>query len=43
MQPEYIAAYFIYLNRHCYNGLCRYNQKGGFNVPCGNYKKNIFS
>ncbi|HAT3766299.1 TPA: Dam family site-specific DNA-(adenine-N6)-methyltransferase [Morganella morganii] len=42
LQPEYIAAYFIYLNRHCYNGLCRYNQKGGFNVPCGNYKKTYF-
>ncbi|HCR3553067.1 TPA: DNA adenine methylase [Morganella morganii] len=42
LQPEYIAAYFIYLNRHCYNGLCRYNQKGGFNVPCGNYKKAYF-
>ena len=42
LQPEYIAAYFIYLNRHCYNGLCRYNQKGGFNVPRGNYKKPYF-
>lgn len=42
LQPEYIAAYFIYLNRHCYNGLCRYNKKGGFNVPCGNYKKTYF-
>lgn len=42
LQPEYVAAYFIYLNRHCYNGLCRYNQKGGFNVPCGNYKKTYF-
>ena len=42
LQPEFIAAYFIYLNRHCYNGLCRYNQKGGFNVPCGNYKKTYF-
>lgn len=42
LQPEYIAAYFIYLNRHCYNGLCRYNKSGGFNVPCGNYKKTYF-
>ncbi|EPQ3683769.1 DNA adenine methylase [Morganella morganii] len=42
LQPEYIAAYFIYLNRHCYNGLCRYNKKGGFNVPYGNYKKTYF-
>lgn len=42
LQPEFIAAYFIYLNRHCYNGLCRYNQKGSFNVPRGNYKKPYF-
>ncbi len=42
LQPEFIAAYFIYLNRHCYNGLCRYNGKGGFNVPSGHYKKPYF-
>ncbi len=42
LQPEFIAAYFIYLNRHCYNGLCRYNRKGGFNVSCGHYKKPYF-
>ncbi len=31
------ACLFVYLNRHGYNGLCRYNQKGGFNVPFGRY------
>ncbi len=33
---------FLYLNRHCYNGLCRYNLKGSFNVPFGRYKKPYF-
>ncbi|WP_018691569.1 Dam family site-specific DNA-(adenine-N6)-methyltransferase [Algicola sagamiensis] len=33
---------FLYLNRHGYNGLCRYNLKGGFNVPFGSYKKPYF-
>lgn len=30
---------FLYLNRHGYNGLCRYNASGQFNVPFGKYKK----
>lgn len=33
------AAFFVYLNRHCFNGQCRYNSKGGFNVPFGRYTK----
>jgi DNA adenine methylase len=36
------AALFLYLNRHCYRGLCRYNQSGKFNVPYGNYKNPYF-
>lgn len=36
------AVLFLYLNRHCYNGLCRYNMSGEFNVPFGRYKKPYF-
>ncbi|MCW8917414.1 MAG: Dam family site-specific DNA-(adenine-N6)-methyltransferase [Gammaproteobacteria bacterium] len=36
------AILFLYLNRHGYNGLCRYNAKGKFNVPFGRYKRPYF-
>jgi DNA adenine methylase len=36
------AALFVYLNRHGYNGLCRYNSAGGFNVPFGRYARPYF-
>jgi DNA adenine methylase len=41
------AELFYYLNRTCYNGLCRFNRSGQFNVPFGrhatiNYARNLF-
>jgi len=36
------AALFVYFNKHGYNGLCRYNLQGGFNVPFGQYKSPYF-
>jgi len=39
---EHRASLFLYLNRHCFNGLCRYNQKGGFNTPFGRYDQVYF-
>jgi DNA adenine methylase len=35
--PE-AASLFYYLNRTGYNGLCRFNSRGRFNVPFGRYR-----
>ncbi len=32
------AGLFYYLNRSGYNGLCRFNRQGRFNVPFGSYR-----
>ncbi|MGL5008204.1 MAG: adenine-specific DNA-methyltransferase [Plesiomonas sp.] len=42
VDPYRRAVIFLYMNRHGFNGLCRYNLKGGFNVPFGSYKKPYF-
>ncbi|MFQ5659901.1 MAG: Dam family site-specific DNA-(adenine-N6)-methyltransferase [Gammaproteobacteria bacterium] len=33
------SALFVYLNKHGYNGLCRYNASGKMNVPFGRHRK----
>lgn len=36
------SALFLYLNRHGYNGLCRYNSSGKYNVPFGRHANPYF-
>lgn len=37
-EPRLMALLFYYLNRTGFNGLCRFNKKGQFNVPFGKRK-----
>jgi DNA adenine methylase len=37
-----LAAWFLYMNRACYNGLYRVNKQGTFNVPKGTKDKIVF-
>ena len=39
---EHRSCLFIYLNRHGFNGLCRFNKSGKFNVPFGRYTRPYF-
>lgn len=34
-----VAATYLYLNKHCFNGMMRYNRDGKFNGPFGKYAR----
>ncbi|MGI8837680.1 MAG: DNA adenine methylase [Pyrinomonadaceae bacterium] len=38
LQTSEAAQLFYFLNRTCFNGLCRFNLSGDFNVPFGRHK-----
>ena len=42
VEPRERAALFLYLNKHAYNGLTRYNGGGRYNVPFGRYARPRF-
>lgn len=39
IESKEAAELFYYLNRTAFNGLCRFNSKGEFNVPFGTFKR----
>lgn len=41
-EPRKRAALLLYLNKHCFNGLARFNRKGEFNTPFSHYKTPYF-
>lgn len=39
IESKKLAELFLYLNKYGFNGLCRFNNKGLYNVPFGKYTK----